>query len=98
MLQAAVYSSVLHYLKAVESVGKTEGIPVAASMKAVPINDMYSKDVRLRADGRAVRDCHLFEVKSELESKGSWDNYKLLQTLPGEQAFPVLASPCLLLR
>jgi branched-chain amino acid transport system substrate-binding protein len=98
MLQAAVYSSVLHYLKAVESVGKTEGIPVAASMKAAPINDMYSKDVRLRADGRAVRDFHLFEVKSKLESKGAWDDYKLLQTLPGEEAFPASASACLLLR
>ena len=98
MLQAAVYSSMLHYLEAVEKVGKTDGIPVATAMKAAPINDMYSKDVRLRADGRAVRDFHLFEVKSRADSKGPWDDYKLLQTLPGDEAFPASASACQLLR
>ncbi len=98
MLQAAVYSSVLHYLKAVEKVGKTDGIPVAMAMKAAPINDMYSKDVHLRADGRVVRDFHLFEVKGKADSKGPWDDYKLLQTLPGDEAFPASASLCPLLK
>jgi branched-chain amino acid transport system substrate-binding protein len=98
MLQAAVYCSVLHYLKAIEKAGKTNGIPVATAMKATPINDIYSKDVHLRADGRAVRDFHLFEVKSRADSKGAWDDYKLLQTLPGDEAFPASASPCPLLR
>jgi branched-chain amino acid transport system substrate-binding protein len=98
MLQAAVYSSVLHYLKAVEKVGKTDGIAVAMAMKAAPINDMYSKDVHLRADGRAVRDFHLYEVNSRADSKGSWDDYKLLQTLPGDEAFPASASLCPLLK
>jgi branched-chain amino acid transport system substrate-binding protein len=98
MLQAAVYSSVLHYLKAVQNVGKTEGVLVAAAMRAAPINDMYSKDVRLRADGRAVRDFYLFEVKRMADSKGSWDDYKLLQTLPGDEAFPASASACSLLK
>jgi branched-chain amino acid transport system substrate-binding protein len=98
MLQAAVYSSVLHYLEAVEKVGKTDGIPVAMAMKAAPINDMYSKDVHLRSDGRAVRDFYLFEVKGRADSKGPWDDYKLLQTLPGDEAFPASASPCPLLK
>ena len=98
MLQAAVYSSVLHYLKAVARIGKTEGVSVAAAMKDIPINDMYSKDVHLRADGRAVRDFYLFEVKSRSESKGPWDDYKLLQTVPGDQAFPAFPSACALLR
>jgi branched-chain amino acid transport system substrate-binding protein len=84
---------VLHYLKTVEKVGKTEGIPVAMAMKAAPINDMYSKDVHLRADGRAVRDFHLFGVKSRADSKGLWDDYKLLQTLPRDEAFSASASP-----
>ena len=98
MLQAAVYSSVLHYLKAVAKIGKTEGVSVAAAMKDIPINDMYSKDVHLRADGRAVRDFYLFEVKSRSESKGPWDDYKLLQTVPGDEAFPASPSACALLR
>ena len=98
MLQAAVYSSVLHYLKAVQSVGKTEGVLVAAAMKAAPINDMYSNGVRLRADGRAVRDFYLFEVKRSADSKGPWDDYKLVQTLPGDEAFPASASACPLLK
>jgi branched-chain amino acid transport system substrate-binding protein len=98
MLQAAVYSSVLHYLKAVARTGATEGILVAAAMKDTLINDMYSKDVRLRADGRAVRDFHLFEVKSRSESKGSWDDYKLLETVPGDEAFPASSNACHLLK
>jgi branched-chain amino acid transport system substrate-binding protein len=98
MLQAAVYSSVLHYLKAVARTGATEGILVAAAMKDTLINDMYSKDVRLRADGRAVRDFHLFEVKSRSESKGSWDDYKLLETVPGDEAFPGSSNACHLLK
>jgi branched-chain amino acid transport system substrate-binding protein len=98
MLQAAVYSSVRHYLKAVELIGTTDGVRVAAAMKATPVNDMYSKDVRLRADGRAVRDFYLFEVKTRAESTGPWDNYKLLQILPGDEAFPASASLCPLLK
>jgi branched-chain amino acid transport system substrate-binding protein len=98
MLQAAVYSSVLHYLKAVARIGATDGVSVAAAMKDIPINDMYSKDVHLRADGRAVRDFYLFEVKSRSESKGPWDDYKLLQTVPGDEAFPTAPSACALLR
>jgi branched-chain amino acid transport system substrate-binding protein len=68
------------------------------AMKAAPINDMYSKDVHLRFDGRAVRDFYLFEVKGRADSKGPWDDYKLLQTLPGDEAFPASASPCPLLK
>ena len=97
MLQAAVYSSVLHYLKAVEKVGATDGIPIAMAMKATPINDMHSNDVHLRPDGRAVRDFHLFEGKGRADWKGPWDDYKLLQTLPGDEVFPasaVLVSGC----
>jgi branched-chain amino acid transport system substrate-binding protein len=83
MLQAAVYSSVLHYLKAV---------------KAMPINDFYSHDVVLRADGRAVRDFYLFKVKAPDQSKQRWDNYEILNKIPGAEAFPVARSECPLLK
>lgn len=98
MLQAAVYSSVLHYLKAVERAGTDDGKAVAAAMKALPINDFYSKDVLLRADGRAVRDFYLFQVKLPTESKQRWDDYKFVNRLPGAEAFPADGSECPLLR
>lgn len=98
MLQAAVYSSVLHYLKGVETAGTDEPHAVTAAMKAMPVNDFYSKNVQLRADGRAVRDFHLFQVKRPQESKGPWDYYKLLGTLPGNEAFPAADSECPLLK
>ncbi|WP_372394644.1 ABC transporter substrate-binding protein [Azospirillum sp. HJ39] len=98
MLQAAVYSSVLHYLKAVEKAGTDDARTVAAAMKAMPINDFYSRNVQLRADGRAVRDFHLFQVKRPQDSKGPWDYYTLLGTLPGAEAFPAAESECPLLK
>ena len=98
MLHAAVYSSVLHYLKAVQRAETTDGIPVSFAMKAMPINDMYSHNVQLRADGRAVRDFHLFQVKTKAELRGPGDDYMLLQTLPGEKAFPAANSLCSLMK
>jgi branched-chain amino acid transport system substrate-binding protein len=98
MLQAAVYSSVLHYLKAVKAGGTQDGKVVAAAMRAIPINDFYSHDVVLRADGRAVRDFYLFKVKSPGQSKQRWDTYEVVNNLPGEMAFPAAQSQCPLLQ
>jgi branched-chain amino acid transport system substrate-binding protein len=56
-------------------------------MKATPINDFFAKNGRIREDGRMVHDMYLFEVKKPSESKGEWDLYKLLATVPGDQAF-----------
>jgi branched-chain amino acid transport system substrate-binding protein len=98
MLQAAVYSSVLHYLKAVKAAGTQDGKVVAAAMRAIPINDFYSHDVVLRADGRAVRDFYLFKVKSPGQSKQRWDTYEVVNKLPGEMAFPAAQSECPLLQ
>jgi branched-chain amino acid transport system substrate-binding protein len=98
MLQAAVYSSVLHYLKAVKAAGTQDGKAVAAAMKAMPINDFYSHDVVLRADGRAVRDFYLFKVKAPDQSKQRWDNYEILNKIPGAEAFPAARSECPLLK
>jgi len=89
--QAGVYSSVLHYLKAVKEAGTTDAAAVMKIMKATPINDMFAKNGTIREDGRMVHDMYLFEVKSPAESKGRWDDYKLLATVPGDQAFQSLA-------
>jgi branched-chain amino acid transport system substrate-binding protein len=97
--QAGVYSSVLHYLKAVKAAGTTDSAPVMKIMKETPINDMFAKHGRIREDGRMVHDMYLFEVKKPSESKGRWDDYKLIATVPAEQAFqPLEASRCPLVK
>jgi branched-chain amino acid transport system substrate-binding protein len=97
--QAGVYSSVLHYLKAVKAAGTTDAAPVMKIMKETPINDMFARNGRIREDGRMVHDMYLFEVKKPSESKGRWDDYKLLATVPGDQAFqPLEASRCPLIK
>jgi len=88
--QAGVYSSVLHYLKAVKAAGSTDSAPVMKLMKETPINDMFAKNGRIREDGRMVHDMYLFEVKKPSESKGRWDDYKLLATVPGNESFQSL--------
>jgi len=97
--QAGVYSSVTHYLKAVKAAGTTDAAAVMKIMKETPINDFFARNGRIREDGRMVHDMYLFEVKSPAESKGRWDDYKLLATIPGDQAFqPLSASRCPLVK
>src|SRR5689334_3225339 len=87
MIQAGLYSATMHYLKAIEAVGSDEAPKVMEKMRATPINDFFAKGGKIRADGRMVHDMYLFEVKKPSESKGEWDLYKLLATVPGDEAF-----------
>src|ERR1700760_68220 len=97
--QAGVYSSVMHYLKAVKAAGTTDAAAVMKVMKETPINDMFAKNGHIREDGRMVHDMYLFEVKKPSESKARWDDYKLLATVPGDQALqPLGLSRCPLLK
>jgi branched-chain amino acid transport system substrate-binding protein len=97
--QAGVYSSVMHYLKAVKAAGTTDPAAVMKIMKETPINDMFAKNGQIREDGRMVHDMYLFEVKKPQESKGRWDDYKLLATVPGNEAFqPLSESRCPLVK
>jgi branched-chain amino acid transport system substrate-binding protein len=97
--QAGVYSSVTHYLKAVKAAGTTDAAAVIKVMKETPINDMFAKNGKIREDGRMVHDMYLFEVKKPSESKARWDDYKLLATVPGNEAFQSLeASRCPLVK
>jgi branched-chain amino acid transport system substrate-binding protein len=88
--QAGVYSSVAHYLKSVKAAGTTDSAAVMKIMKDTPINDFFAKNGKIREDGRMVHDMYLFEVKKPSESKGRWDYYKLLATIPGNEAFQSL--------
>jgi branched-chain amino acid transport system substrate-binding protein len=88
--QAGVYSSVTHYLKAVKAAGTTDAAAVMKIMKDTPINDFFARNGKIREDGRMVHDMYLFEVKKPSESKGRSDDYKLLATVPGNEAFQSL--------
>ncbi|HTZ78525.1 MAG TPA: ABC transporter substrate-binding protein [Stellaceae bacterium] len=87
MVQAGVYGAVLHYLKAVQAVGSKDADKVMAKMRETPINDFMTKNGTLRIDGRVMRDMYLFEVKKPSESKGPWDYYKLIRTVPANEAY-----------
>ena len=96
MVQAGVYSGVLHYLKAVEALKSAkDGKAVVAKMKEMPTDDPLFGKGEVRADGRKIHDMYLFEVKKPEESKGPWDYYKLVSTTPAEQAFrPISEGGC----
>jgi branched-chain amino acid transport system substrate-binding protein len=92
MMQAGVYASVLHYLKAVQAVGDVaDGRKVIAKMKELPTDDPLFGKGRILANGRKIHDVDVFQVKAPEESQYPWDFYKLVSTVPGEQAFLSLA-------
>jgi branched-chain amino acid transport system substrate-binding protein len=99
MLQTGTYSSVLHYLKAVQAAGTDRTEEVMQKMREMPVNDVFYQNGKIREDGRMVHDMYLFEVKKPAESKRPWDYYKLLATIPAEQAFqPLSQSRCPLVK
>jgi branched-chain amino acid transport system substrate-binding protein len=99
MSQAGLYSSVMHYLKAVQAAGTDETAAVMAKMKQTPVNDFFATNGRIREDGRMVHDMYLMEVKKQSESKYPWDYYKEVSVIPAERAFqPLSASACPLVK
>jgi branched-chain amino acid transport system substrate-binding protein len=100
MAQAGVYSSVLHYLKAVEALkSDADGKAVAAKMKEMPTDDRLFGKGTIRPDGRKIHDLYLFEVKKPAESKYAGDFYKLRATIPAGEAFrPLHEGGCPLVR
>ena len=94
-IQAANYSSTLHYLRAVQAAGTDAAPAVMAKMKATKINDFFARNGSIREDGRMVHDMYLVQVKSPAESSYPWDYYKVLATIPGADAFqPLAKSTC----
>lgn len=88
---AADYSATMTYLSAVKAVGTDNGDKVMAHLKATKINDMFAKGGFIRPDGRMVHDMYLAQVKTPAESKAPWDYLKLLEKIPGDQAFTTKA-------
>ena len=91
MVQAGVYGAVLHYLKAVDASGTDEAMAVSKKMKEIKISDFFTKDAVVREDGRVMRDMYLVQVKTPEESHYKYDDYKILATIPAEDAFRPLA-------
>jgi branched-chain amino acid transport system substrate-binding protein len=91
MANAGAYGATLHYLKAIKEAGTDEAQAVVRKMKEIPVNDFFTKDGSVREDGRVIRNMYLFQVKSPQESMYPYDYYKLLNTVPGEQAFRPLS-------
>jgi branched-chain amino acid transport system substrate-binding protein len=87
MLNAGAYSAALTYLKAVKDTGTDDADKVMAKMKSMKINDVFTSNGVIRPDGHMMYDMHLMQVKSPAESKYPWDYYKVLQTIPGDQAY-----------
>ncbi|MBR1205881.1 MULTISPECIES: ABC transporter substrate-binding protein [unclassified Bradyrhizobium] len=101
MVQAGVYAGLTHYFKALEALGGNphDGAKVVAKMKTIPTDDPLFGKGEVEANGRVTHDAYLFEVKKPSESKGPWDFYKLVGTVPGNQAFtPLDKSTCALLK
>jgi branched-chain amino acid transport system substrate-binding protein len=88
MVQAGVYASILHYLKAVEALGSAEdGAKVVAKMKEMPTDDPLFGKGSIRPDGRKMHPMFLYEVKKPSESKYPWDYYTYKAEIPAEVAF-----------
>src|SRR6195256_553884 len=101
MVQAGVYSSLIHYFKALEALGGNphDGAQVVAKMKEMPTDDDLFGKGSIRADGRKIHPAYLFEVKKPSESKYPWDYYKLVATIPADEAFrPLSESACPLVK
>jgi ABC-type branched-subunit amino acid transport system substrate-binding protein len=95
MVQAGVYSSVLHYLKAVEAAGTDDPTAVMVKMREAPVRNMFAENGKIRDDGRMVHDMYVLQVKSPQDSRYPWDYYKIIKTNPGEEAFrPLAGSEC----
>jgi len=101
MAQAGVASSTLHYLKILDAIGGNphDGAKVVAKMKEVSSDDPLFGKGAIRADGRKIHPAYVFEVKQPGESKGDWDYYKLVSTIPADEAFlPLVDSKCPMLK
>jgi len=97
MVHAGTYSAVLQYLKATRAAESAATEAVAKQLHALPVDDAFAPKGKVLANGSMVHDMYLFEVKTPQESKGPWDYYKLLATVPADEAFETAsASGCAL--
>lgn len=87
MVHAGTYSAVTQYLKAVQAAGTDETEAVAKKLHEMPVDDVFAQGGKVGANGRLIKDVYLMEVKPPADIKQDWDYYKVLATIPGDQAF-----------
>ena len=100
-VHAGVYSSLIHYFKTLDAMGGNthDGLKIVDKMKATPTDDTIFGKGTIQPNGRKLHPAYLFEVKKPDESKGPWDYYKVVATIPADQAFtPLDKSSCPLLK
>lgn len=98
-LQEGVYGSVRHYLQAVKAAGSDDADAVMAKFRELPIDDAFSRNAHIRADGLVVRDMLLAQIKTPAESKAPWDYYHIVSTIPGDElVWPLKDSQCPLVK
>jgi branched-chain amino acid transport system substrate-binding protein len=68
-------------------------------MKKLPADDVAFGKGSIQPNGRALHPAYLFEATRPAEANGPWDYYKLLSTIPADEAFTLLqSSNCPLLK
>jgi branched-chain amino acid transport system substrate-binding protein len=100
MVHAGVYASLLHYFKAVEALkSDADGAKIVAKMKEMPTDDPLFGKGSIRVDGRKIHPAYLVKVKTPAESKAPWDYYKIVSTIPADEAFrPLKDGGCSLVK
>jgi branched-chain amino acid transport system substrate-binding protein len=100
MVHAGVYAAVLHYLKAVQALkSDADGRKIVEEMKKMPTDDPLFGKGSIRVDGRGIHPAYLVQVKSPSESKYPWDYFKVLATIPADEAFrPLKDGGCYLVK
>ena len=99
MIHAGVYGATRHYLKAIAKAGTDDADKVAAAMRTIPIDDMFSENAKIREDGRVTRTMYLARVKKPADSKYPWDYFEIVRPIPPEETvWPLAESKCPLVK
>ena len=99
MLHAGVYGATRHYLKAIAKAGTDDADKVAAAMRTIPIEDIFSENAKIREDGRVTRTMYLARVKKPADSKYPWDYFEIVRLIPPEETmWPLSESKCPLVK
>ena len=99
MLHAGVYGATRHYLKAIAKAGTDDADKVAAAMRTIPIDDIFSENAKIRDDGRVTRTMYLARVKKPADSKYPWDYFEIVRPIPPEETvWPISESKCPLVK
>ncbi|MFH1805631.1 MAG: ABC transporter substrate-binding protein [Pseudomonadota bacterium] len=87
MVHAGTYSTVTHYLKSIEKAGTDETEAVADAIRSMPVDDVFGRGGTVAANGRMIHDMYLLEAKAPADVSEPWDYFKVLATIPGDQAY-----------